>query len=138
MVFFLSYLLVRLFDDIIKTMKESELQFYKAILISKLAELLGVAEEALTRLSKSDILFPDPLDRALSESNKSIELRKRDRERKFIQKIQIALQKIENGTYGICEKCGEYITEERLKARPEANMCIICKEEDEELENKFG
>lgn len=79
MVFFLSYLLVRLFDDIIKTMKESELQFYKAILISKLAELLGVAEEALTRLSKSDILFPDPLDRALSESNKSIELRKRDR-----------------------------------------------------------
>ena len=119
-------------------MKTSELQSYREILIRKLGELLGVAEDTLTKLSSSDILFPDPLDRALSESNRSIELRKRDRERKLIQKIRTALSKIEGGTYGICEKCGQYIAEQRLRARPEATMCISCKEEEEEIEKKFG
>ncbi|MGI9554305.1 MAG: RNA polymerase-binding protein DksA [Thermodesulfobacteriota bacterium] len=119
-------------------MNASELQTYKEILIRKLAELLGVAEDTLTQLSSSNILFPDPLDRALSESNRSIELKKRDRERKLIQKIQKALNKIEDGSYGICENCGEYITEQRLKVRPEATMCISCKEEEEENEKKFG
>ena len=119
-------------------MNDEELQSYKEILIRKLADLLGVAEDTLTKLSSSDILFPDPLDRALSESNRSIELKKRDRERKLIQKIRTALNKIEDGTYGICEKCGEYITDQRLKVRPEATMCISCKEEEEEIEKKFG
>jgi len=119
-------------------MKQKKFQVYREILILKLANLLGVAEEALNKLSNSDILFPDPIDRALSEFNKSIELRKRDRERKFIQKIRDALQRIEDGSYGICEKCGEEISEKRLKARPEANLCIVCKEEDEEIESKFS
>ncbi len=117
-------------------MEQKELQVYREVLIRKLANLLGVAEESLNKLSNSDILFPDPIDRALSEFNKSIELRKRDRERKFIHKIQDALQRIESGSYGVCEKCEEEIGEERLKARPEANLCIVCKEEDEKIENK--
>lgn len=119
-------------------MEQKKLQTYRKILILKLANLLGVAEDALKNLSSGNVLFPDPIDRALSEFNKSIELRKRDRERKFIQKIQHALQRIEDGTYGTCEKCEEDITEQRLKARPEANLCIACKEEDEELESKFS
>ena len=119
-------------------MNEKELGNYKDTLIRKLAELSGVAEDTLISMSKSGTTFPDPLDRALSESNRSLELRKRDRERKLIKKIRDAIIKIDDGSYGICENCGEYISANRLKVRPEAAMCISCKEEEEEFEKKFG
>jgi DnaK suppressor protein len=80
--------------------------------------LLGIADDTVTRMSEGDGTFPDPLDRALSESSQTIELRKRDRERKLIQKIQKAIQKTEDGTYGVCEICGEEIGEVRLEVRP--------------------
>ena len=119
-------------------MKEKKLEFYREILIKRLADLLGVAEDTLTRMSRSGASFPDPLDRAMSEANRSLELRKRDRERKLIQKINTALKKIEDNSYGECENCGELISEERLNVRPEATMCIGCKEEEEEIEKQFG
>ena len=118
-------------------MNENEIKFYKELLIRKQAELLGIAEDTLSRMSEKKETFPDPLDRALSESSSSIELRKRDRERKLIQKIKTALKKIDDGTYGECESCSEYITHERLKVRPEAVLCITCKEEQERNEKKF-
>ena len=95
-------------------MKDKEIKFYMDLLLKKQAELLGIAEDTLSRMSEGKDAFPDPLDRALSESSSSIELRKRDRERKLIQKIKTALKKIEEGSYGICESCGEYITHDRL------------------------
>jgi len=118
-------------------MNEKEIKLYRELLIRRHAELLGIAEDTLSRMSEGKEAFPDPLDRALSESSSSIELRKRDRERKLIQKIKTALKKIEDGTYGECESCGEYITHERLKVRPEAVLCISCKEEQERNEKKF-
>ncbi len=118
-------------------MKEKELKLYREILNRKHVELLGIAEDTLSRMSESKDSFPDPVDRALSESSSSIELRKRDRERKLIQKIKTALKKMEEGTYGICESCGEYITHQRLKVRPEAVLCISCKEEQERDEKKL-
>lgn len=119
-------------------MKASQLKSSKNMLIRRMADLLGVAEETVSRMSKSDATFPDPLDRAMSESSRTIELKKRDRERKLIQKIKNALKKIDDGTYGICENCDGQISEDRLKVRPEATMCIECKEEEEDQEKKFG
>ncbi|MGH7885983.1 MAG: TraR/DksA family transcriptional regulator [Thermodesulfobacteriota bacterium] len=107
-------------------------------LIKKLSDLLDIADETVVRMSKGDSVYPDPLDRALSESNRSIELKKRDRERKLIQKIKEALSRIDEDSYGVCEVCGEYISRERLVARPETTFCISCKEEQEADEKKFG
>ena len=119
-------------------MDKQKLKHFREILIKKMAGLLGTAEDTVTRMSEGDGTFPDPLDRALSESNQTIELRKRDRERKLIQKIQKSIQKTEDGTYGVCEICGEEIAEHRLEVRPETTLCISCKEEQEEVERQFG
>ena len=118
-------------------MDKSDIKLYRELLLRRHAELLGIAEDTLARMSEGKEAYPDPLDRAMSESSSSIELRKRDRERKLIQKIKTALKKIEEGTYGVCESCGEYISHERLKVRPEAMLCISCKEEQERDEKKI-
>jgi DnaK suppressor protein len=78
--------------------------------------------------------FPDPNDRATQESDRSFELRIRDRERKLINKIKEALERIEEGTFGVCEMCEEEIGEARLKARPVTTLCIDCKMEQERKE----
>ena len=119
-------------------MNEQQLKMFREILIKKMAGLVGVADDTVTRMSEGDGTFPDPLDRAMTEANTSIELRTRDRERKLISKIQKAIQKTEDGTYGICEECGDEITENRLLVRPETTLCISCKEEQEEEEKQFG
>ena len=80
--------------------------------------------------------FPDPTDRASMESNRNSILRIRDRERKLIFKIQEALQRLNDGEYGICEGCGEEIGIERLKARPVTTLCIACKSRQEIEERK--
>jgi len=115
-----------------------KLRYFKEILKGKMNHLLGTAEETMSQMSKDGEAFPDPVDRAMSESGRTIELRKRDRERKLIQKIKKAIQNMEDGTYGICEECGNEISENRLKVRPEATLCIDCKEEQEEIEKQFG
>ena len=119
-------------------MDEVQRKHYREILIKKLAGLLGIAEDTVTSLNRGDGTFPDPIDRALNESVRSIELRKRDRERKLIKKIQEAIKRTEDGSYGICEYCDEDITEDRLEARPETTLCISCKEEQEQEEKQFG
>lgn len=119
-------------------MEGTKLRYFKEILKGKMNRLLGTAEETMSQMSKDGDAFPDPVDRAMSESGRTIELRKRDRERKLIQKIKKAIQNMEDGTYGICEECGNEISENRLKVRPEATLCIDCKEEQEEIEKQFG
>ncbi len=121
-----------------KAMKASDLKIYKDLLQERMDMLMGTAGETLDDMSQGDDTFPDPLDRAMSESNRSIELRKRDRERKLIQKIKKAIQRTEDGTYGVCDDCGEEISANRLKARPETTLCINCKEEQEKVEKQFG
>ncbi len=107
-------------------------------LIKKLSDLLGIAVSTVDQMSKGNATYPDPVDRAVSESSRQIELRKRDRERKLIQKIKDALARMDQDSYGVCEVCGEYISKERLIARPETTLCISCKEEQEADEKKFG
>ncbi|MCH8029369.1 MAG: RNA polymerase-binding protein DksA [Candidatus Dadabacteria bacterium] len=119
-------------------MTPEQLSFHRDLLIEKLEGLLGTAGKTIEELTKDDDSFPDPVDRAMSESSISIVLRKSDRERKFIQKIRSALKKIQDGSYGECEDCSDEISGERLRARPEATLCINCKEEQETMEKQFG
>jgi DnaK suppressor protein len=78
--------------------------------------------------------FPDPTDRASLESDRNFLLRIKDRERKLIMKVKEALDRIDNGTFGICESCGKPISEKRLMARPVTTQCIDCKTEEEKKE----
>jgi len=81
---------------------------------------------------------PDPNDRASQETDMSLELRSRDRERKLIKKINEAIERINTGDYGYCDNCGVEIGIERLEARPTAEMCIDCKTVDEIREKQMG
>ena len=82
--------------------------------------------------------FPDPTDRASLETDWNFMLRIRNRERKLAGKIRKALLRIENGTFGICEKCEEEISFKRLEARPVTTQCIDCKTKEETYENALG
>jgi DnaK suppressor protein len=82
--------------------------------------------------------FPDPADRASLEADRNFMLRIRDRENKLIKKIKKALDRIEDNTFGICEKCGEDISTSRLKARPVTTLCINCKTKEEAFEKALG
>jgi DnaK suppressor protein len=82
--------------------------------------------------------FPDPNDRATQESEFSLELRTRDRERRLIKKIEDAIKEIDSGDYGYCETCGIEIGIRRLEARPTATLCIDCKTLDEIRERQMS
>ena len=118
-------------------MREERVEYFKNLLNQRLEGLLSEAEKTVGDMSDDEETFPDPTDRASLESDRNFLLRIRDRERKLITKIKEALERIESGTFGICEVCGEEISEERLKARPVTTLCIDCKTEEEEKE-KIG
>ena len=116
-------------------MRKSEQQRFGKILDGMKKELLDNAKRAIAgdiHLDPDD--FPDEIDSASSESELAFIGRLRERERALIQKIDHSIQKIENGTYGICVMCEEDIGIERLKARPVADLCIDCKSQQERLE----
>ncbi len=118
-------------------MKKEKIEYFKDLLTERLERLLAEAEKTVGDMSDEEETFPDPTDRASLESDRNFLLRIRDRERKLIAKIEEALERIENGTFGICEVCGEEISKERLQARPVTTQCIDCKTEAEEKE-KIG
>ncbi len=104
-------------------------------LLWQLDEIMAEAERTVVDMTTvGDENFPDPTDRALLESNRNFTLRLRDRDRKLVAKIKVALKRIENGTFGICEGCGGEIEEKRLLARPVTTLCIDCKTDEEEVE----
>ncbi|HDD43932.1 MAG TPA: RNA polymerase-binding protein DksA [Candidatus Desulfofervidus auxilii] len=116
-------------------MDKEKLEFFKQLLLKQREELLQHARQTMDSLSAEGEEVPaDLADRASLETERNFLLRIRDRERKLIAKIDEALKKIENGTYGICELCGREIEEERLKARPVASYCIECKRKLEAME----
>jgi DnaK suppressor protein len=108
-------------------MREKDLNYFKGLLSQWLDELLTHADSTMIGLRESDENLPDPLDRAVFDSERNFTLRIRDRESMLIKKIRKSLEDIEEGTYGICESCGEDIAVERLKARPVTRHCIRCK-----------
>ncbi len=115
-----------------------QLDYFKKHLTERLDELLGEVNKTVSGMSDANENIPDPTDRASLESDRNFTLRIRDRERKLIGKIKEALDRIENGTYGICESCEEYISYERLKARPVTTLCIECKTKQEDEEKLKG
>ena len=119
-------------------MKKKDIKYFKELLTDQLEELLSQADDTVTGMTAPKENFPDPTDRASMESERNFELRIRDRERKLISKIKDALVRIEAGTYGICEECGENISDERLKARPVTTLCIDCKKSQENQEKVKG
>jgi DnaK suppressor protein len=119
-------------------LSESQLEFFKKLLNQKLEELLGEVNKTVSGMSDEIENIPDPSDRATLESDRSFTLRIRDRERKLIGKIKDALERIELGTFGICESCEEDISEGRLKARPVTTLCIECKKKQEDEEKIKG
>lgn len=123
---------------LVDMMDKKRLEYFKKLLQEQLADLLSEAGITVKTMSDKGEMFPDPVDRASLESDRNFLLRIRDRERKLIAKIQQALERVENGTFGICELCGEDISEERLKARPVTTFCIDCKEEQENQEKITG
>lgn len=119
-------------------MNQDQLDFFKNLLQQRLEELLSEAERTLNGMTDMKESFPDPTDRASLESDRNFLLLIRGRERKLLQKIREALQRIEDGTYGICEMCGDDIGVERLKARPVTTLCIECKRRQEQNEKARG
>ncbi len=109
-------------------------EHFRSMLLEEMRALLEEAEKTVSEMTSDTTNFPDPTDRATQESDRTFELRIRDRERKLLNKIREALERIDNGTFGICEMCGEEIGEARLKVRPVTTLCIDCKIEQEKKE----
>ena len=115
-------------------MNELQVEYFRQKLRRWRAELLRDADGTLARLSEGGILEADLTDRASVETDRALELRTRDRARKLINKIDQALQRLENGSYGFCEETGEPIGLRRLEARPIATMSIEAQERHERME----
>ncbi|MDI6802094.1 MAG: RNA polymerase-binding protein DksA [Thermodesulfovibrionales bacterium] len=115
------------------SLREIKIQGIKKILIQQKIALLSEAGVALNALP-DETLFPELGDQASAEIDRNFMLRLRGRERQLLKKIDEAIEKIESGTYGTCESCGEEISIQRLEARPVTTMCIDCKTEQEEEE----
>ena len=120
-------------------LKKKELKRFEKILIEKKEEILRNAKRTLNEdmaLDQDDM--PDEMDLASSEYIQSFTFRLRGRDKTFLDKIDKALLKIEEGTFGVCEECGDGISIKRLEARPETTLCIRCKEDQERKEKSFG
>lgn len=119
-------------------MDNKDIEYFRELLTQKLDELLNQADDTVSEMNDSKGNFPDPTDRAAYEADRNFELRIRDREYKLIKKVKKALERIEEGSFGICEKCGEDIAIARLKARPVTTLCIECKTTEEAQEKALG
>lgn len=120
-------------------MNKKESKRFKEILEERRQEIFSQAEatkEVGMAFDTDDL--PDEVDLASSEAEQSMNLRLRDRERILLKKIDKALEKIQKGEYGVCEKCGDEISPKRLEARPVTDLCIQCKEEEEKIEKAFA
>jgi RNA polymerase-binding transcription factor len=120
------------------TMTKKRENYFKKLLTKRLDDLLVEANKTVTGMTDQGENFPDPTDRATLESERNFTLRIRDRERRLIGKIKNALDRLDNGTFGICEECGEEISDKRLKARPVTTRCINCKKKQENQEKVQG
>jgi|TARA_B110000037_G_C17047523_1_gene476315 DnaK suppressor protein len=117
-------------------MEHDKQEFFRGLLKERLSALLAEAGAELRELTAEKEQVADDIDFAAMESTREFTLRLRDRERILIRKIQKALKRIDEGEYGICDNCGDDITEKRLMARPVATWCIDCKTEAERLERR--
>ena len=120
-------------------MNQKEMKRFKKMLEDSKTALLDSAKKTLVEESSFDTDdLPDEIDQASSEYAQSMVFRLRDREKFLLQKIEKALLRIEDGSFGTCERCDEEISPKRLEARPVTTLCIRCKEEQEKKEKSYG
>jgi len=119
-------------------MNEDQVRHFKNILLAWKKGLMEEVDRTVHHMQDDAANFPDPNDRATQESEFSMELRARDRERKLIRKIDESMHNLDNEDYGYCEACGVEIGVRRLEARPTATLCIDCKILDEIREKQMG
>lgn len=115
-------------------MNDAMKEYFRHKLLSWRSELLRESDETLAHLQEGGLQEPDIADRASAETDRALELRTRDRERKLIAKIDAAIERINDGSYGYCEETGEPITIRRLEARPIATLSIEAQERHERME----
>ena len=121
-----------------KFMNAKMKEYFRQKLLNWKNELLRESSQTLTNLQSENEAKPDITDRASEEIDRSFELRTRDRERKLINKIDSALQRIEDGSYGYCEETGEPIGIKRLEARPVATLSLEAQETHEKSEKRLN
>jgi DnaK suppressor protein len=115
-------------------LSDKKKEYFTKRLTQRLNEILGKADDTLADLSDLRDRLSDQMDQASLNSGVDFALRIRDREAKLVRKIRDALERLEDGTFGICEECGEEISQKRLMARPVTTLCIACKKEQEAAE----
>lgn len=115
-------------------MQTQDLQFFKELLLNQRSELLNKADSFRSENTIESSPQGDEGDLAASENTLALALRLQERQTQHLQKIDYALGKIDDGTFGLCEQCEEELEKKRLIARPVANLCIACKEEQESKE----
>jgi DnaK suppressor protein len=118
-------------------MTKKKLDMFRGILSGRLNELVKTARVSVGDMTAAQENYADMTDQASAEIDRNFLLRIKDRERKLILKMKEAIERINDGSFGICEVCGEEIDEERLKARPVTTQCIECKTEMEEQERRM-
>jgi DnaK suppressor protein len=119
-------------------MEANKMIFFRELLQQRIAELLSDQMRTISVLTSSNDRVVDLNDQASMEVDRNYELRIRDRERRLILKMKEAIQRIDNGTFGICVDCEEEISEKRLIARPVTTQCIDCKTKQEKIEKLLG
>jgi DnaK suppressor protein len=119
-------------------MNDEQIAHFRDILLTWKRELMEEVDRTVHHMQDDAANFPDPNDRATQESEFSMELRARDRERKLIKKIDESIRNLDNDEFGYCEACGVEIGIRRLEARPTATLCIDCKILDEIREKQMG
>ena len=120
-----------------KYMNEKQRAHFRGILLDWREQLMQEVDRTVHHMQDEAANFPDPSDRATQESEFGLELRTRDRERKLLRKINSALTRIEDGSYGFCEETGEEIGLKRLEARPVATLCLEAQERREMAERQY-
>ena len=120
-------------------MKTKEVEEFRQVLTKERGSVIQKANRTLSEESTLDLAeMPDEIDQASAEYNQSFVFRLRDREKYYLSKIDRALNKIKEGTFGVCEECEEPINQKRLQVRPVTTLCIRCKEEQEMEERSYG
>jgi DnaK suppressor protein len=118
-------------------MNERQVEYFRQKLQAWKEDILKESRETISHLQDENHILPDVADRASSETDRSLELRARDRQRKLINKIEAALKRIADGSYGFCEETGEPISLKRLDARPIATLSIEAQERHERRERVY-
>ncbi len=119
-------------------MEQKKRDYFRQKLEELSRQLLSDADKTINEMTDHRDSYPDPTDRATAESDRSFELRIRDRERKLLTKIKEAIERINQDIYGLCEECGADISIKRLEARPVTTLCIACKTMQESREKAQG